>query len=131
MILELHDSDYDQELYTETGINIGDIYVPKMYDSCCQMHNNSFLISGGFNGKSYTSQSSVLKVSKYQNDYYFKVEDKQNMNLERITHKLFNLQDGKIIAVGGKKNGYLTSCELYDIDKNEWKFTGSLNIARS
>lgn len=112
-------------------MNIGDIYVPRMYDSCCQMGVNQFMISGGYDGQYYTNECVSLRLSKYQNQYYFRVDQKQNMNLERITHKLFNLENGYIMAVGGKKNHYLTSCEVYNVQNDEWTFIQSLNVARS
>ncbi|MFZ1218521.1 MAG: kelch repeat-containing protein [Chthoniobacterales bacterium] len=50
----------------------------------------------------------------------------------RVTHRATLLSNGKVLVVGGYKEGgvYLTSAELYNPASGTWASTGSLGVAR-
>lgn len=49
----------------------------------------------------------------------------------RQIHILAQMQDGKVMAIGGWNSSFveITSCELYDVSAGTWSGTGSLNTA--
>lgn len=89
-----------------------------------QIADLKFLITGGGAHLSATSSAKLLSVDPYG------VEDVKFMLVPRQAHSLGVIftYNTFVYAVGGKnKKGFLSSCEVYDLLNNKWRFTASLN----
>ncbi len=48
-----------------------------------------------------------------------------------MTHKMVRLDANRVMAIGGKKQDFLNSCELYHLETNTWNTVASMRHPRS
>lgn len=92
--------------------------------------NNSALIFGGFNGRTYTNKALLIKTMHTESVTHITVPHDM---LGRAHHQATYIADYDVVLITGGDNGTtaFSSCYLYDIERDSFAATGSMNVRRS
>jgi len=135
----------DKDSNTRGYLNVCEIYDPstnkwsltdtlkskRAGHTITKLNDGRILVAGGFN----EDELSINKCEIFDpNTNTWSSGD--TLNFSRNAHSAILLPNGKVLVAGGKDDvnptePWLSSCELYDPDKDEWSVVGSLSVSRT
>lgn len=128
----LHTFDSGTQLWTKYSRITKDIdFEAEKYSSVVFKGNNTFVVSGGFDGTNALSKVQEISMQLgYENNYEEKVRKLQNLQERRYMHCSLVFQ-GTIYVMGGQldKETYLSSCER--LTEGGWEVLPGMNKSRS
>lgn len=119
-VFKVHKAEFEKKLVQM------DFEVP-LYSRSIATEDGSIYLIGGCNKR----KNEYLKKCYRYDDIFRSMEEKAEMMYPHADHSLVAIQ-GFIYVVGTFVNSQVYGyCEVYDIQKNQWKQICSLNVARS